>query len=593
MSQWFRGLAAAVGLSFRGDPRRTTVFLVLFALRPLSLTFGALFLGRFVDFAQRGDGHGVVLAAAGIALVNVAGFLCGFAGVRLGTRMIEAASHQFERELMYLASGIPGIAQYQDPEFVDRVELLRGERLAVAEGADVVGLQIGVLLRAAMTAVLLALVSPWLLILPVLSVPAMLAGTGAEQRRQRAMAAVAPDVRRARHFFELATTPAAGKELRVFGLRNTLIARHDAILREVDRVGDRAARSGLWRVAAGWGVFAMAHVAALLVVAHGAVSGSLSVGDLVLTLTLIASLTLQLGQTVRFTNAVGRSAAAGGRLVQVREDVRARAITGDRPVPERLARGLELRGVSFAYPGSGQQVLRDVDLVLPAGSVVGIVGDNGAGKSTLVKLLARLYEPSSGEILVDGMPLADMDPQEWRRGLTAGFQDFARLEFMLRESVGVGDLPLLGDESAVLAAVRRGAADEVIADLPRGLDTPLGASMPDGVGLSGGQWQRVALSRALMRPDPLLLLLDEPTAAVDPLTEDALLTRYADAARNVAGTCGGITVIVSHRFAGLRSADLIVVLAEGTVVELGTHADLVSAGGRYAELYELQARSYR
>jgi ATP-binding cassette subfamily B protein len=221
------------------------------------------------------------------------------------------------------------------------------------------------------------------------------------------------------------------------------------------------------------------------------------------------------------------------------------------------------------------------------------VGENGAGKTTLVKLLARMYDPTTGQILVDGVDLATVQPDAWRSQLSAGFQDFVKFEFTAREVVGIGDIERAADEDAVRTAVVRGDAESVIAGLPRGLDSQLGKKFTDGVELSGGQWQRLALARAFMRERPLLLLLDEPTAALDPEAEHRLYEQYASAAKIAAAETGGITVLVSHRFSTVRMADLIVVMHRGRVEEVGTHEDLLAAGRRYAELFELQARAYR
>ena len=268
-------------------------------------------------------------------------------------------------------------------------------------------------------------------------------------------------------------------------------------------------------------------------------------------------------------------------------------------MPERLVDGIRFEHVSFAYPGTTRLVLEDVSLELKPGSVVAIVGENGAGKSTLVKLLCRLYQPDEGRILVDGVDLARMPADEWR-AVAGAFQDFFRFEFRARHTVGVGDVPRLDDEPAVVAAVARAGADDVIEHLAAGLETQLGPTWPSGVEVSFGQWQKLALARGFMRDHPLLLVLDEPTAALDAETEHALFERYAAAARierrdggSGNGRQGRITILVSHRFSTVRMADLIVVLDGARVVEVGTHEELMAKGGQYAELYGIQAAAYR
>jgi ATP-binding cassette subfamily B protein len=265
---------------------------------------------------------------------------------------------------------------------------------------------------------------------------------------------------------------------------------------------------------------------------------------------------------------------------------------GAAEAPERLTGGIRMEGVSFRYPGTDAVVLRDVDLELPAGSVVAIVGENGAGKSTLVKLLCRFYEPTEGRILVDGVDLARLPAEAWRARLAGAFQDFCRFELRAGDTVGLGDLERLEERPALETAVARAGAGEVVDRLPRGLDTQLGPTWDGGVDLSFGQWQRLALARGLMRDAPLLCVLDEPTAALDAEAEHALFERFAAAAR-ADGAEGRVTVLVSHRFSTVRMADRIVVLDGSRVADVGTHEELMGRGGLYAELYGIQARAYR
>jgi ATP-binding cassette subfamily B protein len=303
---------------------------------------------------------------------------------------------------------------------------------------------------------------------------------------------------------------------------------------------------------------------------------------------------MYVGQTVQEANFLRGFWLDASRRLAWLEDYAAAAVDrADLPVPERLAEGIRLEHVSFRYPATDRVVLDDVDLTLPAGAVVAIVGENGAGKSTLVKLLCRFYEPTEGRILADGTDLARMPAVGWRERCAGAFQDFFRFELPARHSVGVGDLPRLDDRPAVEQAVARAGADDVVSKLPAGLDTQLGPTWRDGVEVSFGQWQKLALARGFMRDDPLLLVLDEPTAALDAETEHALFERYAATARP-AGEAGNgrITVLVSHRFSTVRMADLIVVLDGARVVEFGSHEQLLAQGGQYAELYNIQASAY-
>jgi ATP-binding cassette, subfamily B, bacterial len=339
-----------------------------------------------------------------------------------------------------------------------------------------------------------------------------------------------------------------------------------------------------------WAIFGLAYVGAVVFVAAGLRAPA---GAVLLVLAAGARLSAYIGATVGEIGFLRGFWMDGSRRLAWLEDYAATvAAAGDMPVPSVLGRGIRLDHVSFSYPGTSRLVLNDVSITLPAGAVVAIVGENGAGKTTLVKLLAKMYEPSSGTILLDDTPLSRVPAPEWRARLAGSFQDFFRFELLARHTVGLGDVGRLDDTVAVTAAIERGGAGDVAARLPSGLDTQLGATWPLGVELSFGQWQKLALARGFMRDDPLLLVLDEPTAALDAETEHALFERYAAAARGASGH-GRITVLVSHRFSTVRMADLIVVLDGARLVEVGTHDMLMAKGGQYAELYGIQAAAYR
>ena len=346
-----------------------------------------------------------------------------------------------------------------------------------------------------------------------------------------------------------------------------------------------AVGSALWHALA-WAVFGAAYVGAIVFVAAGI---DASVGSTLLVLAAGARLSSYIGATVGeigFLRGVWLDGSK--RLVWLEEYAASIVADEDLPAPDRFTDGIRIEHLTFAYPGTERVVLDDVNLFLPAGAVVAIVGENGAGKTTLVKLLCKLYAPDQGQILIDGQPLARIRSEDWRARLAGAFQDFFRFEFKAAHGVGLGDVPRLDDNGAVVAAVGRAGADDVIERLAAGLETQLGPTWPDGVEVSFGQWQKLALARGFMRDDPLLLVLDEPTAALDAETEHALFERYASAARV---DDGRITILVSHRFSTVRMADLIVVIDGARVVEVGSHEDLLARKGQYAELYGFQARA--
>jgi ATP-binding cassette, subfamily B, bacterial len=260
--------------------------------------------------------------------------------------------------------------------------------------------------------------------------------------------------------------------------------------------------------------------------------------------------------------------------------------------PDKVVHGITFENVSFSYPGTQRPVLSGVSMHIPAGSVLALAGENGSGKSTLVKLLCGLYQPTSGRILVDGQDLATLDPARWRSHVATLFQNFQHIELTLRESIGHGDIARAGDTAAVSAAADKARADRVLRAVPGGLNGYVGHSYTDGAELSGGQWQMVGLARTLMRQHPLLLILDEPAAALDAAAEHDMFERYTSSAGQAAREHGGITVLISHRFSTVSMADFIVVLDHGQITEFGTHRELMTNPKLYAELFTLQARAY-
>jgi ATP-binding cassette subfamily B protein len=255
--------------------------------------------------------------------------------------------------------------------------------------------------------------------------------------------------------------------------------------------------------------------------------------------------------------------------------------------PRGHRNAIELRDVSFRYPGKEAWALKGVNLTLRPGQKLALVGENGAGKSTLVKLLLRLYEPSEGEILYGGVSLKDMDVEDLRSRFGAVFQDFVRYQFSVAENIGLGHVPALEDRERIVRAADLGGASPVIATLPQQYDTMLGGWFEKGQELSAGQWQKLGVARAFMRDDAEVLILDEPTASIDAEAEHALFERFQALAAD------RIAIVISHRFSTVRMADQIAVLHNGQVEELGSHDELMVMGGRYAHLFNLQARGYR
>ena len=548
-----------------------------------------------VDAAAQGNRDLLLLALAWLFGGLIGRHVANLAGFALRNILRESTSISVQSRLAAVTANIPGIEHFERPDYLREMDLLREQhaRLSWVHQSAVVVLGLGMQLL--LTLALLVSIHPLLLLLPLLGIPALVLSARAQRGFTRTWDAVSEPRRLEWHLYQLATSADAGKEVRIFGLADELLRRHRQVRRGIDVLEDRACFGFVKLTTVGWLVLAVGFVGAIAIVVDRASRGEATIGDVVLTITLASQLHGQLnwlvGEFVWMLQAL-KSAERFAWLLEYAESANRPPDDDEVALPNALQDGIEVEGVSFRYPGTDRDVLTDVTLHLPAGATIAIVGENGAGKTTLVKLLCGLYEPTTGRVAADGTDLRRFSKVGWRERTSAGFQDFARFELLARESVGVGSLPELENAAAVETALDRAEARDVVATLPFGLETQLGASFDGGAELSGGQWQKLALGRAMMRTAPLLLVLDEPTAALDAQTEHALFERYAGAARRVAGN-GAITMLVSHRFSTVRMAELIVVVAGGRVVETGSHADLIAAGGLYAELYELQAHAYR
>jgi ATP-binding cassette subfamily B protein len=595
MHDLVRGVAGILASSWRASPRRLLISAALMLLGNVSGPLTAVFLALTTDAALRHDTGSAVVAACAVAVVALLSLTMEHFAHIFFFELADLHHLRMEREIGVLAQGTVGVEQHERRDHADRMELLRQETWAIFDGVQTVLTAGTLLVQIVLTAVLLARLEPWLLLLPVFAVPPLVAGRLAERLRERAELATAEETRLGWHLLDLAVSPAAAKEIRLFGLQGVLRRRQAETRRRVEARLRRSELKGMLLRLAGQLIFAIGYVGAVIVVVRAAIDGRQSVGDVVLVVTLAVQTNAQAAGAVAVAQSLQGTARAMAHVRWLRLEAAAHAdpVRADQAAPAALRDGITLTGVAFRYPGTDTDVLRDVTVRIPAGTTVAIVGDNGAGKSTLVKLLCRFYRPTAGEILVDGVDLRRIDPARWRERIAAGFQDFVRFDAPARESIGVGDLARLDEPGAVAAGVRRADAQVVVDRLPQGLDTHLGKSYEDGEELSGGQWQRIALSRAMMREQPLLLLLDEPTAALDPLTEHALFERYAASAREVGQRTGGITVLVSHRFSTVRMADLILVVSDGRIAEAGDHQALMARDGIYAELFTLQAAAYR
>ena len=507
--------------------------------------------------------------------------------------LAEKTTFAFNKRYAEVSSSVSTLTHHEQPEFRDKLELLREDRTLLGGTTHALIYTFIFVMNAGTTLVVVASLHPLLLLLPLFGIPSAIVVSLGQRWYRQVEEAVAPSLRLSRHLYELGQQPGPAKELRAFGLEEELVHRHDEAWMQAHRRSMRLQ----WRLSVlntlAFAFFAVGFVSAVVFVVLRAVRGLATPGDVVMAITVAGQVNEMVSQGVGQVAWAGQALRFAGRfrwLLDHVEREQASAPTG--AAPTGLDDGIRFDHVDFAYPGLDTDVLTDVNFHLPAGSVVALVGENGAGKTTIVKLLSRFYPPTGGRILVDGVDLTTIDVDAWRSGTSAGFQDFAKLEFVVRETVGVGDLPRIEDEPVVVGALERSGGADVLTALVDGLGTQLGRTWAEGAELSTGQWQKLALGRALMRERPLLTIFDEPTASLDAETEHLLFERYAEEARS-RRVEGAITVLVSHRFSTVRSADLIVVVHGGRVDDIGTHDELMSRGGLYAELYSIQAHGYR
>lgn len=594
---WWRRVFTVVALCFRADRRSASLLFGLQALACVCSLASTVAIKVIIDAITRGDLGGALASAGFMAgTFGLSAFLGQRGYVRYTVVVSERAGRVIDAELMRLAGTIPTVEHFERPRYLDQMTLLRGESKALAGAVNSAVLNLRMFLSLAGTTVVMGVLDPVLLVLPLFGIPLLLAHQWSARRARRAREASAQDTRARNHLYQVAVSPAAGGELRLSGLVGELLSRHERVTAAIERRSTRSAVGGVAVTAAANVAFAAGFVGMIIVViataGGGAGTNTGAIGTVVLVVSLALTINTQLAAAAQYGAYLQQITTAAGRLLWLREvSRRAAPRPGLAAPPSQLAEGVTLESVSFRYPDTERLVLRDISLTIPPGSVVALVGENGSGKSTLVKLLSGLYRPTAGVIRVDGTDLAALDPAGWQRRVSPAYQDFMRLEFPLRESAGAGDLSRIGQDAPVSAALARAGGAHLAELPPHGLGTMLGTAW-GGSELSGGQWQQLALARALIREESLLVVFDEPTAALDALAEEQLFGRISETVRERAAA-GAVTLLVSHRFTTVTMADLIVVLSGGRITELGDHDTLCRSGGLYQELYEMQSRLYR
>lgn len=499
----------------------------------------------------------------------------------------ELHSNQVSVELMAHAAQLD-LMHFESAEYQDRLE--RARRQAAGRNALLSQLfgQAQDIITVATLAAGLFVYAPWLiLLLPLGFIPSIWGETRFNTMAYMVSRWRTPERRELEYLRYIGASAETAKEIKLFGLGSFLIERFKGLAHGIFLENRRIAL-----LRAGWGaVFAaistLAYYAAYAFIVWRTIAGEFTIGDLA----FLSGSFLRLNGLFQkillgFTQIAGQSMFLDDLFSFFEIEPTVLAPAHPKPFPVPIRQGIRFENVGFRYPETENWVIRGLSFTLNAGETLALVGENGAGKTTIVKLLARLYDPSEGRITIDGTDLKDMAPADIHAHLGVIFQDFIRYSFSARDNIGVGRVEEKNNQLRIDQAAEQSLADAVIAKLPKGYDQQLGRLFKQGRDLSGGEWQKVAIARSYMR-DAELIILDEPTAALDAKAEAEVFARFKGLAS------GKTAVIISHRFSTVRMADRILVLEHGAILETGSHEELLARGGRYAELFELQAAGYR
>ncbi|MFB3922546.1 MAG: ABC transporter ATP-binding protein [Terriglobia bacterium] len=477
---------------------------------------------------------------------------------------------------------------YEDPAFYDKLERARVQATDRLVMVQAIGNLLQQSLAAATLAFSIVVFSPWLLVILILFViPAFLGDSHFAFLGYELNFRQTPVRRHLDYLRVIGTSKESAKELKLFGLSSFLTGRYSQLYDQIYSQNVGLARRRLLMGSLLSLLSTLGYYSAYAYVIYRAVNGEISVGTLTFLAGAISGASTNIQMIFSTFSGIADQALFLTDLLEffaVRPAIQAKP--GALPAPRSIQRGFEFQSVSFAYPGTSRLVLAGLSMRLGPGEKVALIGENGQGKTTIVKLLTRLYDPTAGRVLLDGVDLRDYDPEDLCKQIAVIFQDFMRYEMTAAENIAMGEISNLHNPIKIAHAAGKSGADAIIRRLPLGYRQILGRRFEGGVDLSGGEWQKVALARAYLR-DAQLLILDEPTASLDARSEHEVFQRFAEL------TAGKMALLISHRFSTVRMADRILVLEGGQVAEEGSHGELIAQGGRYSEMFELQAASYR
>jgi ATP-binding cassette, subfamily B, bacterial len=560
------------------------------AVLPLAMLWvPKLILDAVVAFVSHGTGNlnriwKLVALELGLAILSdILGRATTLCDSLLGDRFTDLVSVRLMRHATEL-----DLASFEDPAFYDKLERARRQstgRLTLL--ASLLNMGQDALALLSLSAGLIVF-SPWLMLLLVAAViPAFLGETHFTMLSYSVHYRWTPQRRMLDYLRFLGASAQSAKEVKIFGLGGHLAQRYDELSHDIyldnKKIAiKRAIVGSVLNVISTGGYYG-----AYVVVLAKTLAGGISIGTFTFLTGSFSRSRSYIQSILGDFNDISEQAIFLKDLFEFFEmQPTIRSEPNSIPAPRPIRQGFEFRNVSFSYPGSDRLVVQNINFQLHPSEKVALIGENGAGKTTLVKLLARLYDPTAGKILLDGIDLREYDVEDLRREIGVIFQDYLRYDMLARENIGFGKVESMGEQPRLDTAAHKSLAKALIERFPNGYDQMVGRRFEGGVDLSGGEWQKLALARAYMR-DAQLLILDEPTATFDARAEYEVFQRFAELTRD------RMAVLISHRFSTVRMADRILVLADGEIMEQGTHQQLVALGGRYAELFELQAAGYR